>query len=75
MTIWRLNQENIDNLKIISLFVIYILSYSYVSWWLGSKENDMTRHQLNSAIGIRVLIIFVAILVTDKIIKKIRTKP
>jgi hypothetical protein len=75
MIIWRFNQENIDILKIISLFLSYILSYSYVSWWLGSKENDMTRHQLNSAIGIRVLIIFVAILITDKLIKKVRPKP
>jgi len=75
MIIWRFNQENIDILKIISLFLIYILSYSYVSWWLGSKENDMTRHQLNSAIGIRVLIIFVAILITDQLIKKVRPKP
>lgn len=57
--------------KVITLFLFYILIYSYISWWLGSKENDMARHQLNSALGIRILSIYLIFLIIDTIIRKI----
>lgn len=65
------NNEESDILKIISLFLIYIFVYSYISWWLGSKENDMSRHQLNSAIGIRMLLVFTFLSLTDKLRKNL----
>lgn len=65
------NNKELDILKIISLFLIYMFVYSYISWWLGSKENDMSRHQLNSAIGIRILLVFTFLSLTDKIRKNL----
>jgi hypothetical protein len=38
---------------------------------LGSKENDMARHQLNSALGIRILSIYLIFLIVDRIVRKI----
>lgn len=57
--------------KTITLFLIYITIYSYISWLLGSKENDMARHQLNSALGIRILSIYLIFLIVDRIVRKI----
>jgi hypothetical protein len=65
------NDKEFDILKIASLFLIYIFVYSYLSWWLGSKENDMSRHQLNSAIGIRILLVFTFLSFVDKIWDKL----
>ncbi len=56
--------------KAITLFLFYILIYSHISWWLGSKENDMARHQLNSALGIRILLVYLTFLIIDKIARK-----
>jgi hypothetical protein len=74
----KFTDKEIEKLKITSLFLIYIIIYSYVSWWLGSKENDMSRHQLNSAIGIRILLVFTFLSFVDKVwgnlIKPINTK-
>jgi hypothetical protein len=33
----------------------FVISYSLISWWFGSKPADMTRHQLAGALTLRVL--------------------
>jgi len=37
------------------LVIGYVFIYSHLSWWFGSKPVDMTRHQLASAIALRIL--------------------
>jgi hypothetical protein len=46
----------------------YGLVYSLISWYFGSKANDMNRHQLLMSIDLRIILIFsvVSILVTLK---------
>lgn len=61
--------HDIRDIKFIGLISVYILSYSYISWWLGSKENDMTRHQLNAAVGIRIILIYLFILLCNELIR------
>jgi hypothetical protein len=40
-----------------TLLMSFVLSYSLISWWFGSKPVDMTRHQLGGALTLRILAI------------------
>lgn len=39
------------------IIISFVLMYSHLSWWFGSKPVDMTRHQLAGAISLRILAI------------------
>jgi uncharacterized membrane protein len=61
----------LDELYVIYIVLAYMFTYSYISWWLGSKENDMSRHQLNSAIALRVVMVYIVVLLLDDILSKV----
>ena len=61
----------VDELYVIYIILAYMFTYSYISWWLGSKENDMSRHQLNSAIALRVVTVYIVVLLLDDILSKV----
>ena len=61
----------VDELYVIYIILAYMFTYSYISWWLGSKENDMSRHQLNSAIALRVVMVYIVVLLLDDILSKV----
>jgi len=48
-----------DRIFFIAIATSYGLIYSLISWYFGSKANDMNRHQLLMAIDLRVISIFI----------------
>lgn len=48
-----------DQIFIFAIATTYGLIYSLVSWYFGSKANDMNRHQLLMAIDLRIISIFI----------------
>jgi hypothetical protein len=67
--LFKLSLNDLRDTKVIGLISLYILIYSYISWWLGSKENDMTRHQLNGAVGIRITLIYLFCLLCNELLR------
>jgi hypothetical protein len=70
MAVFASSKTLIDKLYIIYIIMAYLFTYSYISWWLGSKENDMNRHQLNSAIALRVVVVYIVVLLLDDVVSK-----
>lgn len=53
-------RKNSNNAQILNFYLItltYFITYSYFSWWFGSKPDDVTRHLLAAAVGIRILFV------------------
>ena len=63
-----MNYSKEFNLIIISFFLLLI--WSYLNWWFGSKPADMARHNLSAAVMLKVISIFAASIVFDKLLAK-----
>ena len=68
--VFEISKTLIDKFYIVYIILAYMFTYSYISWWLGSKENDMSRHQLNSAIALRVVMVYIVVLLLDDAVSK-----
>lgn len=63
-----------DQIFIFAIATTYGLIYSLVSWYFGSKANDMNRHQLLMAIDLRIISIFIFTSILISLINLIKKK-
>lgn len=74
--IFSKNQKSEFLIKIYFITIGFVLVYSHLSWWFGSKPVDMTRHQLAGAISLRILavisILFIISTTLDFVASKIQ---
>ena len=63
-----------DQIFVFAIATTYGLIYSLVSWYFGSKANDMNRHQLLMAIDLRIVSIFIFTSILISLINLIKKK-
>lgn len=68
----RRNSKNVEILDFYLLTLTYLITYSYFSWWFGSKPDDVTRHLLAAAIGIRILFVVSLVRYLEIIFNRLR---
>lgn len=67
-------RESSGQIFFIFIALTYGLIYSLISWYFGSKANDMNRHQLLMAVDLRVVSIFAFTAILGLILKIIRSQ-
>lgn len=78
---FRISKLSKDLSNVFLVLLMYVFAYSLISWWFGSKPVDMTRHQLGSALTLRIIAVVALVYLLNllieqcaKYLKRIKTK-